>query len=92
MTKRGSVGGEGDSEAIAQSGDGFDVVRLNEVGLAPESTCLGDLAPQSVYQLANHVAVSAVGAPYVFDDGLGGQDMPGVEHQVVEQPAFQRRE
>ena len=49
-----------------------------------------DLATQAVHHLPQHVPVTTPCAPNVFDDSFRGQHMPGVEHQIVEQSAFQR--
>ena len=58
---------------------------MSDVWFAPRRAGLGDLAPQTMHQLAEHIPITTLGAPDVVNYGFSGQDMPCMKHQVIEE-------
>ena len=50
---------------------------------------LFDLGTQASHQLPQHFGVSPAGAPDVADEILCREDVPGIQHQIFQQTAFQ---
>lgn len=85
MLRRG-----GNREAVTQARYSLDRNQMGEGWSAgPWAMRLSYLASQAVHQLAQHVAVSTLGTPDVGNDGFGGENVLGIEYQVVEEPILE---